>query len=85
LGFIKKTDSEFARSMDIGSFLASTMDLRTYADIEAAFFKGYLSATGTKFSALSIVLRNLLSLGFSSNSALTFQNMLLDSRPFLRY
>jgi tRNA A-37 threonylcarbamoyl transferase component Bud32 len=83
LGFTKKARSEFARSMDIGSFLASTMDLNRYPEIERAFYEGYVSETGRKFSTISIVIRNLLSLGFSSNGSATFQNMLLDSRPIL--
>lgn len=83
LGFTKTGCNEFARSMDIGSFLASTMDLSHYADIERAFFEGYASETGRKFSYLSILVRNLLSMGFSSNSRITFRNMSLDSRPFL--
>jgi tRNA A-37 threonylcarbamoyl transferase component Bud32 len=83
LGFTKKEVSEFARSMDIGSFLASAMDLSLYRDIEKAFLDGYFSETGRKLSYLSIVIRNLLSLGFSSNSSVTFRNMILDSRPFL--
>lgn len=83
LGFTKETCSQFARSMDIGSFLASIMDLSRYPEIEKSFFDGYLSETGSRFPYLAIVIRNLLSLGFSSNSAVTFRNMVLDSRPFL--
>ncbi|MGI0037280.1 MAG: hypothetical protein ACRD99_02850 [Nitrososphaera sp.] len=83
LGFTNRTDSLFARSMDIGSFLASVMDLRNYQMIERAFYSGYFSETGSKFTYLSIVIRNLLSLGFSSNSTIMLQNMILDSRPLL--
>jgi tRNA A-37 threonylcarbamoyl transferase component Bud32 len=83
LGFTKKEVSEFTRSMDIGSFLASVMDLSLYPEIEKEFLNGYFSETGRKLSYLSIVIRNLLSLGFSSNSTQTFRNMMLDSRPLL--
>ena len=83
LGFTSKTDSQFAKSMDIGSFLASVMDLSNYPVIERAFYGGYFSETGQKFTYLSIVIRNLLSLGFSSNSTIMLQNMILDCRPLL--
>lgn len=81
LGFIKKGNSSYAQSMDIGSFLASVMDLARYSEIEKEFHRGYLSESGhAVFPYLSIVIRNLLSLGFSSDSMTTLQNMLLDSR-----
>ena len=83
LGFTNKTKSQFARSMDIGSFLASVMDLTNYQNIEKAFYSGYFAETGLKFTYLSIVIRNLLSLGFSSDSTTMFQNMILDSRSLL--
>lgn len=85
LGFTKRTSSRFARSMDIGSFLASTIDLPRYSEIEQAFLDGYFSETGRKFSYLAIIIRNLLSLGFSSDSAIAFKNMILDSRPLLEF
>ena len=65
--------------MDIGSFLASIMDLGRYREVERAFHDGYMSETGRKFSYLSIILRNLLSLGFSSDTKITLTNMVLDS------
>ena len=83
LGFTKKTGSQFARAMDIGSFLASVMDLKIYSEIEASFYDGYFLETGMKFSYLAIIIRNLLSLGFSSNSVVTLQNMSRDSRPLI--
>ena len=83
LGFIKKSKSEFAKSMDIGSFLASVIDLEAYPAIEKAFFQGYLTESGQKFSSLGIIIRNLLSFGFSSNASWMYKNMMLDSRPLL--
>jgi len=79
LGFIKKGNSSYARGMDIGSFLASIMDLERYGEIEHAFFNGYTSEYGHKFSILSLILRNMLSLGFSSNGKVTFRNMMRDT------
>jgi tRNA A-37 threonylcarbamoyl transferase component Bud32 len=79
LGFIQKCSSHYARSMDVGSFLASIMDLSRYREIEKAFFDGYESEFGRKFSYISIVIRNVLSLGFSSDSRVTLRNMVLDA------
>jgi tRNA A-37 threonylcarbamoyl transferase component Bud32 len=83
LGFIQNSSSHYARSMDVGSFLASIMDIERYREIEKAFFDGYLSESGRKFSYISIVIRNLLSLGFSSDTKTTFRNMVLDATPLI--
>lgn len=83
LAFTQKTRSSFAISMDIGSFLASVIDLERYEEIEQAFFEGYLSETGRKFSFSSIVIRNLLSLGFSSDTTVMLRNLILDTRPVI--
>lgn len=83
LGFMKKTHSHYSRSMDIGSFLASVMDLDRYGEIVKSFHDGYLSESGSKFSYLSTVIRNVLSVGFSSSSKTTLRNMLLDSRTLI--
>jgi tRNA A-37 threonylcarbamoyl transferase component Bud32 len=83
LGFIQKSSSHYARSMDIGSFLASLLDLDRYREVERAFFDGYVSESGRKFSYISIIIRNILSLGFSSDSKMTFRNMMLDAKPLL--
>ena len=80
LSFMKKTSSQYSKSMDIGSFLASVMDLDSYGEIAKSFHDGYISESGSKFPYRSIVIRNLLSAGFSSSSKTTFRNMLLDSR-----
>jgi tRNA A-37 threonylcarbamoyl transferase component Bud32 len=79
LGFIKKSSSSYSRSMDIGSFLASVMDIGSYRQVEKAFYDGYLSETGSGFTYLSLIIRNALSLGFSSDTKATFRNMLLNS------
>ncbi|HEY7733927.1 MAG TPA: hypothetical protein VIB07_03965 [Nitrososphaera sp.] len=83
LGFTQKNSSSFARSMDLGSFLASVMDLDTYSNIADSFYRGYREESGCGFTMLSIIIRNLLSIGFSSNSALTLRNMLIDTRAML--
>jgi hypothetical protein len=55
------------------------MDLGRYKEVEKAFYDGYASESGRKFSYVSIIVRNLLSFGFSSNSKMTLRNMVLDS------
>jgi hypothetical protein len=69
--------------MDIGSFLASVMDLDRYGEISKSFYEGYMSEADSKFSALSIVIRNVLSAGFSSSSKTTLKNMRIDSRSLI--
>jgi tRNA A-37 threonylcarbamoyl transferase component Bud32 len=83
LSFMKKTDSQYSKSMDIGSFLASIMDLDRYDEIAKSFYEGYISEAGSKFSFLSIAIRNVLSAGFSSRSKTTLRNMLVDSRSLM--
>jgi hypothetical protein len=82
LGFIQKKGSIFSRSIDIGSFLASVIDLENsqYQSIERAFIYGYKSVTKHSFPYLSIILRNLLSLGFASNHTAMIQNMVRESK-----
>ena len=79
LGFLQKSGSTFARSMDAGSFLASIMDLSSYKELELLFFEGYRSETGRNFPYLSIVLRNILAAGFASDSKMAAKNMMADS------
>jgi tRNA A-37 threonylcarbamoyl transferase component Bud32 len=83
LGFIQKSNSHYARGMDIGSFLASMMDLGRYREVEKAFYDGYVSEYGYRFSYISIIIRNILSLGFSSDSKTTLRNMVLDATPLI--
>jgi tRNA A-37 threonylcarbamoyl transferase component Bud32 len=76
LGFMQRKDSTFSRSMDIGSFLASIIDFERfhYDIIEKAFFDGYRSEM-KKLPYLAIILRNMLSLGFTSNQSMMFRNI----------
>ena len=77
LGFINKTRSTFAQSMDIASFLASVIDFgpSQYEKIEKGFHRGYRSEACHGFPYLSIILRNILSLGFASNTSAMLQNI----------
>jgi tRNA A-37 threonylcarbamoyl transferase component Bud32 len=83
IGFMKKTSSQYSRSMDIGSFLASVMDLDRYSEIAKSFHAGYVSETESKFPYLSILIRNTLSVGFSASSMTTLKNMLADTRNLI--
>lgn len=83
LGFIQKRNSTFARSMDTGSFLASVIDLQNYREIERAFYDGYLLQSGKKLPYLTLIIRNLLSLGFSSNGKIALHNIMLDSSDLI--
>jgi tRNA A-37 threonylcarbamoyl transferase component Bud32 len=77
LGFVHKTNSLFARSMDIASFLASVIDLNVdrYKSIEQRFRDGYISEVNRDFPYLWILLRNIISLGFAANQSAMLQNI----------
>ena len=78
LGFIHLNNSIFARSLDIGSFLASIMDLEynNYIAIERNFIDGYYKIFADQTPYLSVLLRNLLAIGFTSNNKNTLGNMI---------
>jgi tRNA A-37 threonylcarbamoyl transferase component Bud32 len=81
LAFIQRKNSVFPQSMDIGSFLASVIDLdkSCYNAIENGFFQGYSSETKHGFPYLSIILRNILAVGFASNKTSMLENMFINS------
>lgn len=79
LAFIQKSRSTFARSMDAGSFLASVIDLPNYCEIEQAFYRGYRLQSGKSLPYLSLVIRNILTFGFSADGRTALRNMILDS------
>lgn len=76
LGFIQKSSSAFARGMDVGSFLASVIDLPSYREIERAFYDGYKERAG-KFPYLTLVIRNILAAGFAADSKTAIKNMMI--------
>jgi tRNA A-37 threonylcarbamoyl transferase component Bud32 len=77
LGFINKTNSTFAQSMDIASFLASVIDFEQtqYDIIEEGFREGYRSVVRRNFPYLHVLLRNILSIGFASDQSAMMQNL----------
>ncbi len=78
LGFIQKSESLFAQSMDVGSFLASILDLepQIYRKVSQEFLLGYLKMTNNKLPYLSIILRNILALFFVYSHENMIKNML---------
>ncbi len=78
LGFIQKSNSIFAQSMDIGSFLASILDLKPqiYRKVAKEFLCGYVQITHKQIPYLSIILRNILALGFVYSHGNMIKNMI---------
>jgi tRNA A-37 threonylcarbamoyl transferase component Bud32 len=69
IGFIQKQNSVFAKSLDVGLFLSSLIDLDAskYKLIEKSFLDGFKSETGNEIPYLSIIIRNIASLCISLN------------------
>ncbi len=79
LVFIQKNGSVYARSMDIGSFLASILNLEysEYSKLEKSFLRGYQNTINSQNSIyLSIILRNILSIGLGDKKIRIIKNML---------
>jgi tRNA A-37 threonylcarbamoyl transferase component Bud32 len=81
LGFIQRKTSVFSQSMDVATFLASTLDLNLlrYSLIENGFLQGYSSIMKHSFPYLSIILRNIIAPGFAFNHRLMLKNMFTNS------
>ncbi|MBA3750811.1 MAG: Kae1-associated serine/threonine protein kinase, partial [Nitrosopumilus sp.] len=78
IGLIQRQNSVFAKSLDIGLFLSSLIDLdiNKYKIIERNFLEGYTFEYKNKTPYLSIILRNIASLGLSSNHYNLIMNLL---------
>lgn len=78
LGLIKRDNSDFGRSLDIGTFLASIIDLKreNYEKAEQLFINGYRKESGKKIPNLSVIIRNTASLVFTSNHQNLVNNLL---------
>lgn len=83
LGLIQNQATEYMKSLDIGIFLASLLDLGDgkYQQIEYFFLKGYRNKDSSKFVMpyLSIIIRNIASLVLSSNHNNLAKNLLAKS------
>ncbi|HVP83047.1 MAG TPA: hypothetical protein VMS35_08420 [Nitrososphaeraceae archaeon] len=77
LGLMQSNISLFAKSMDIGTFLGSVLDLESkkYHEVEREYLNGYIKTTGSVIPYLSVILRNVLSLGFVNNHNKMMKNM----------
>ena len=78
LGLIQKRNSTYTKSLDIGLFLSSLIDLdrRKYSKIERTFLEGYKLESKDKLPYLSIIIRNISSIGLTSNHYNLFMNLL---------
>jgi tRNA A-37 threonylcarbamoyl transferase component Bud32 len=78
IGLMYQNTSQFTKSMDIGTFLASILDLESikYHEIEKEFLRGYIQTTNNVIPYLSVILRNVLALGFVANYKKMVKNMI---------
>jgi Kae1-associated kinase Bud32 len=69
LGLIQNQNSVYTKSLDIGIFLSSLMDLdrEKYSKIEKTFLDGYKFESKNKIPFLSFIIRNISSIGLTSN------------------
>lgn len=83
LGLIQNKANEFMKSLDIGIFLASLLDLESkkYKKIEEHFIAGYICDTKSnqRIPYLSIIIRNIASLVLASNHNNLVTNLLTKS------
>lgn len=81
LSLIQKQTSEYSKSLDIGIFLASLLDLEKekYIIIEKLFLKGYKVNSKDKLPYLSIIVRNIAALVLVSDHSNLVRNLLMNS------
>lgn len=83
LGLIQYKATEFMKSLDIGIFLASLLDLedKKYKKIEKQFIAGYMRdiKSDQKIPFLSIIIRNIAALGLAANYNNLVMNLLAKS------
>jgi tRNA A-37 threonylcarbamoyl transferase component Bud32 len=81
LGLIQNHASEYTKSVDIGIFLASLLDLdnEKYKIIEKSFLDGYKTNPNDKLPYLSVIVRNIAALVLVSNHSNLAKNLLKKS------
>jgi len=81
LGLIQNHASEYTKSVDIGIFLASLLDLdnEKYKIIEKSFLDGYKNNPNDKLPYLSVIVRNIAALVLVSNHSNLAKNLLRKS------
>jgi tRNA A-37 threonylcarbamoyl transferase component Bud32 len=79
IGFIQKKNSIYSKSVDIGIFLSSLIDLdrEKYKIIERVFLEGIKAESKNKIPYLSTIVRNISALGLSSNHHNLITNLFL--------
>jgi len=79
IGFIQKKNSLYSKSVDIGIFLSSLIDLdrEKYKIIERIFLEGIKAESKNKIPYLSTIVRNISALGLSSNHHNLITNLFL--------
>jgi tRNA A-37 threonylcarbamoyl transferase component Bud32 len=83
LGLIQYNATDFMKSLDIGIFLASLIDLenKKYKKIEKLFIAGYMRdiKSNQKIPFLSIIIRNIAALVLAANHNNLIMNLLAKS------
>jgi hypothetical protein len=81
LGLIQNRATEYTKSVDIGIFLASLLDLdnEKYKIIEKSFLDGYRTNPTDKLPYLSVIVRNIAALVLVSNYYNLAKNLLKKS------
>ena len=81
LGLIQNHATEYTKSVDIGIFLASLLDLdnEKYKIIEKSFLDGYKNDSTDKLPYLSVIVRNIAALVLVSNYYNLAKNLLKKS------
>ena len=83
LAFLQNGRSAFSQSMDIATFLSSVLDLKCYSQIEREYYLGYKKEVGRGFPYLSLILRNILAPGMSTDTKTALSNLLKSSQHLL--
>ncbi|TVP40807.1 hypothetical protein [Candidatus Nitrosocosmicus arcticus] len=81
LGLIQNHVSEYTKSLDIGIFLASLLDLdnEKYKIVEKSFLDGYKNNPSDKLPYLSVIVRNITALVLVSDHYNLAKNLLKKS------
>ncbi len=81
LGLIQNHATEYTKSLDIGIFLASLLDLENekYKIIEQSFLEGYKNNPNDKLPYLSVIVRNIAALVLVADHSNLAKNLLKKS------
>ena len=81
LGLIQNQATEYTKSLDIGIFLASLLDLdnEKYKIVEQSFLEGYKTNPNDKLPYLSVIVRNIAALVLVADHSNLAKNLLKKS------